>query len=267
MDGKNLRGGVELPLNFSRGPWNSSARLSVKVELTDIADRNNLNRPEDDLYWPDSSSVNQEVKDVFTKNHNGRFAPLTYQLTFGRSRHRASRDLASAWGQSLQLTYRHTPFAGDYDGALLSAQLGLRFPGLAAHHSLWLEGGYEWQDPADAHPYRFASEQPFVRGYDYEFHHRFYKGSVNYALPLFYPDWNLGALVFLKRFKVNYFYDYGRGEDDSQPPKTYQSVGWELTTDFHPFSLPLPLQMGLRHAYRLDEGNSRYGLVLSLPGF
>ena len=78
---KTLRAGVELPLNFSRGPWASFARLSVKVELTDIAGRNNLNRPADDLYWPDSSSVNQEVKDVFIKNHNGRFAPLTYQLT------------------------------------------------------------------------------------------------------------------------------------------------------------------------------------------
>ena len=223
---KSLSAGVELPLNFSRGPWQSSANFSAKVEWIDIADRDDLNRPADDLYWS-YSSVNQEVKDVFTRNHNGRFAPLTYQLIFGRSRHRAARDLASAWGQSLQLPYRHTPFAGDYDGTLLSGRLGLGFSGLAVHHSLQLEGGYEWQDPAvaDALPYRFASEQPFVRGYDYEFHHRFYQGSVNYAQPLFYPDWNLGTLAYLKRFKMNYFYDYGRGEDDSQPSKIYQSVG------------------------------------------
>ena len=258
---KSLRGGVELPLNFSRGPYQASAYLSAKAELTDIAGRDNLNRPADDLYWPDSSSVNQEVKDVFTKNHNGRFVPLTYQLTFRRWRHRAVRDLTPAWGQSLRLTYRHTPFAGDYDGALLSGRLEFFVPGLAAHHSLRLVGAYERQEPANAHPYRFASEQPFVRGYDYEFHRRFYQGAVNYALPLLYPDWNLGALVYLKRIKANLFYDYGRGEDDSQPPEIYQSAGAELTTNFHPFSLPIPLDMGMRYAYRFDEGDSRFEAV------
>ena len=268
---KSLSAGVELPLDLSRGPWQSFFHLSAKAEWTDIADRDALNRPEDDLYWPDSNSVRQAVKDTLTNNHNGRFAPLTYQLSFGRARHSAWRDLAPVWGQSLQLIYRHTPFAGDYDGTLLSGRLGLLFPGLAAHHSLQLEGAYEWQDPAgantDALPYRFASEQPFVRGYDYEFHHRFYLGTANYALPLLYPDWNLGALVYLQRVKVNLFYDYSRGEDDAQPPKIYQTAGAELTTNFHPFSLPIPLDMGLRYAYRFEEKDSRYEVVVNLQRF
>ena len=263
---KGLSAGVELPLNFSRGPWQSLVHLSAKAEWTDIAGRDVLNRPEDDLYWPDSSSVNQQVKDVFTENHNGRFAPLTYQLTFERSRHSAARDLAPVWGQDLQLTYRHTPFSGDYDGTLLSGRLGLLFPGLGAHHSLQLAGAYEWQDPgaANALPYRFASEQPFVRGYDYEFHHRFYQGKANYALPLLYPDWNLGALAFFQRVKVNLFYDYGRGEDDAGPPTIYQTAGAELTTNFYPFSLPIPLDMGLRYAYRIEEEDSRYEAVVNV---
>ena len=261
---KSLSAGVELPLDLSRGPWQSFAHLSAKAEWTDIAGRDALNRPEDDLYWPDASSVQQTVKEELTENHNGRFAPLTYQLFFGRSRHQAERDLAPAWGQSLALTYRHTPFAGDYDGTLLSGRMGLLVPGLAAHHSLWLEGGYEWQNPAtaDALPYRFASEQPFVRGYDYRFHHRFYQGSANYALPLLYPDWNLGALVYLQRVKINFFYDYGRGEDAAQSPAIYQTAGAELTANFHPFTLPIPLDMGMRYAYRFEEGDSRLSLVV-----
>ena len=263
---KSLSAGVELPLDFSRGPWQSFVHLSAKAEWTDVAGRDGLNRPEDDLYWPDSSSVSQEVRDEFTENHNGRFAPLTYQLSFGRVRHSAARDLAPTWGQSLALIYRHTPFAGDYDGTLLSGQVGLLFPGLAAHHSLWLEGGYEWQDPAaaDALPYRFASEQPFVRGYDYRFHHRFYQGRANYALPLLYPDWSLGALAFFQRVKINFFYDYGRGEDDAQPPAIYQTAGAELTTNFHPFTLPVPLDMGLRYAYRFEEEDARFEAVILL---
>ena len=252
---KSLRAGVEVPLNLSRGPWQSFAHLSAKAELTDIADKEGPDQP-------DSSGV-------FKENENGRFAPLTYQLVFERSRHSAVRDLAPTWGQSLQLTYRHTPFAGDYDGTLLSGRLGLFFPSLAAHHSLQLEGGYEWQEPSAtaAHPYRFASEQTFVRGYDYRFHRRFYQGTANYALPLFYPDWNLGALVYLQRVKVKLFYDYGRGEDASRPPKIYQTAGAELTANFHPFSLPIPLDMGLGYAYRFAEGDSHFRLVFNTLGF
>ena len=172
-----------------------------------------------------------------------------------------------AWGQSLQLTYRHTPFAGDYSGSLLSGQLGLRFPGLWKHHSLLLETAYEWQAPdtadADVNPYRFASEHIFVQGYDYHLHARFVKGSVNYALPLLYPDWHLGALVYAKRFKVNLFYDYGRGEDGTLVT-TYQSAGAELTSDLIPFSISIPLAIGVRYAYRFGERDYRFEFVFDV---
>ena len=68
--------------------------------------------------------------------------------------------------------------------------------------------------------------------------------------------------MFFKRVRVSLFYDYGRGEGRSRPPRTYQSTGAELTTDFHPMSLPIPLNMGLRYAYRLDEGDARFSLVV-----
>ncbi len=262
---KSLSAGVGLPLNLSRGPWLSAIHLSASAEWTDIAGRDDLNRPGGDLFWPDSTSVAQEAKELSAENHNGRFAPLTYRLVFERERDSARRDLAPAWAQSLQLACRHTPFAGDYVGTLLSGQLGLLFPGLAAHHSLRLAGGYEWQDPgaADALAYRFASEQPFVRGYGYRFHRRFLQGTASYALPLIYPDWNLGALAYFKRVKVDFFYDHGRGEGGSRPPRTYQSAGAELTADFHLFSVPVPLDMGLGYAYRFDEGDSRFSWVVN----
>ena len=221
---------------------------------THISDKN-------DPTQPDSSGV-------FMENQDGYFVPLTYQLTFNRSRSKATRDLAPAWGQRLQFTYRHTPFAGDYDGTSLSGQLSLDFPGLWKHHNLLLKTAYEWQEPgtadAEANPYRFASEHIFVRGYDYHFHRRFAQGSVNYALPLFYPDWNLGALIYLKRFKVNLFYDYGRGVDGTSVT-TYQSTGAELTSDFIPLSMSnLPLNMGVRYAYRFGERDSRFELMFDV---
>ena len=250
---KSLNAGVEVPLDLSRGPWSSSVHLSVNAEFIDITDIVDNG----DQTHPDSTGL-------FEENLNRRFAPLTYQFAFSRSRHKVKRDLASPWGQSLQLTYRHTPVAGDFNGTLLSARLGLNFPGLMAHHSLRLKGTYEWQD--DANLYRFASEQTFVRGYDYRFHRRFYQGSANYALPLLYPDWNLGSLAHLQRVKTNFFYDYGLGKDGSLRT-TYQTAGAELTANFHLFSLFIPWDMGVRYSYRFEEEDSRFEVVFEVPEF
>ena len=83
---KSLHAGVEVPFNLSRGPWSSSANLSVKAELTDITDENDPNHP--------------DTSGLFEENLNERFAPLSYQLALSRSRHKAKRDLAPAWSQS-----------------------------------------------------------------------------------------------------------------------------------------------------------------------
>lgn len=242
-----------MPLNLSRGIWDASANLRAKAAWTHISEKNDPTQP--------------DATGVFEENQDGSFLPLTYQLTLDRSRSKATRDLASAWGHSLQLTYRHTPVAGDYGGSLLSGQLGLRVPGLWKHHSLLLETAYEWQDPdaaaADVNPYRFASEHIFVRGYDYHFHSRFVKGSVTYALPLFYPDWHLGALVYFKRLKANFFYDAARGEDGTLVT-TYQSAGAELTSNLIAFSLPIPLDIGGRYVYRFGEKDARFEFVLNV---
>ena len=251
---KSLYTGIEVPLNLSRGPWQSSANLSANAQWIEITHEDDPNQL-DSIGW-------------FQPKQNGQFAPLTYQLASDRWRSTAERDLAPVWGQNLTLTYRHTPFRGDYHGTLLSGQLSLFFPGLMAHHSLQLQGAYEWQDdaPIDTNSYRFESEQTFVRGYDYRFHYHFYQGSADYALPLFYPDWNLGALTHLKRVKCNFFYDHGFGKDNTLGT-TYQTAGAELTANLHLFSLFIPWEMGVRYAYRFEEGDSRFEAVINIPEF
>ena len=250
---KSMNAGVEVPLDFSRGPWSSSAHLGVTAEFIEITDIIENDEP-----------THLDSNGLFEENLSRRFAPLTYQFAVSRSRHKARRDLASPWSQNLQLSYRHTPFEGDFDGTLLSGRLELTFPGLWAHHSLRLKGTYEWQD--DANLYRFASEQTFVRGYDYRFHRQFYQGSANYALPLLYPDWNLGSLGYLQRVKTSFFYDYGLGKDGSLRT-TYRTAGAELTANLHLFSLFIPWDIGVRYSYRFNEGDSRFGAVFEVAEF
>ena len=130
-----------------------------------------------------------------------------------------------------------------------------------------LASGQTRQTPSDdgTIPYRFSSPSDFVRGYKYRFHRRYYKGALNYALPLFYPDKNFKALLHVKRVKLNGFYDYGRGGDRGQHT-TYQAAGLELNFDFHLFSWPFPMDMGLRFAYRFKDDEPRWDFVVGSLG-
>ena len=70
-------------------------------------------------------------------------------------------------------------------------------------------------------------------------------------MPLFYPDWSIGQLLYIKRVAGNAFYDYGK-EDG----RLYRSTGAELVFDVNIIHWP-SFRVGVRDSYRLDFGNRR----------
>src|ERR1035438_6029527 len=129
-------------------------------------------------------------------------------------------------------------FAGDGRFAL---------PGLAPHQALILESGYERNDGN----YYFQREVQFPRGYTYYTGPNLTKLSSTYAVPLLYPDWSIGQLLYIKRIAANAFYDYGK-----VGPTLYRSTGAELVFDVSVLHWP-GVRVGLREAYRLDYRNTR----------
>lgn len=220
--------GFRFPLNLSRGIYNTSLILESNISFTEIS--------------------NQTYTEPY-ENGNGQLFPVSYRLSFSRFRKSSMRDLKPSWGQYFKLAYRHTPWKSDYKGSLLSARIGLYFPGLSSHHSLLLQGGYEKQKPGN---YHFPDEILFPRGYDYIYYDTIFKASVNYAFPLAYPDLALGSLLYLKRLKTNLFYDHGIGQNRSGDTH-YQSIGIELTADIYLLSIPVMLDIGSRVVYRIKD--------------
>jgi len=229
--------GIHIPLNFSRGNNQTSLSLGSSLSLTSVAGKT--------------------LADPY-ENNNGLFFPLSHELHFTRSKKTSFRDFQPLWGQTFSLFYRHTPWKGDYTGNLAAAKIGLYFPGLFKHHSLFIQGGVEGQDPIN---YQFSSELLFPRGYDYIFHDSFSKISFNYAFPLAYPDWAVDGIFYLKRLRTNLFYDYGVGHVGNKT-NTFQSFGIELRMDFHVLDLPVELELGLRLAYRILDSTVRAELIL-----
>jgi hypothetical protein len=223
--------GLRVPLTLSSGTSYSSLELGVRAEYTDISDKTDV----DEFHQGD-----------------GVLLPLTYEFSYRRARNGSRRDFLPRWAQSAQVSYSHTPGNMDYDGCMLSVDVGLFFPGIFKQHSLRIGGAYERQEPDN---YRFENEISFPRGYDYSYHDNIYKISADYAFPLVYPDFDLGPLLYLKRVKGKLFYDGGIGRDNSDNT-VYNSIGVELSADLHLFSTGLfflPLDLGARYSYRFRD--------------
>ncbi len=229
--------GIQIPLNLSRGNYQMSLSLGSSLSLTSVA-----GKTKSDPY----------------DNSNGLFFPLSHELHFTRAKKSSFRDFHPLWGQTVSLFYRHTPWKGDFSGNLASAKIGFYFPGLFRHHSLFIQGGFEEQNPIN---YQFSSEILFPRGYHYVFHDSFSKISFNYAFPLAYPDWALDGIFYLKRLRTNLFYDYGAGHI-GQKRNTFQSLGIELRMDFHVLDIPVEMEMGLRLSYRLLDRKVHAEIIL-----
>jgi len=83
-----------------------------------------------------------------------------------------------------------------------------------------------------------------------------------YTMPLFYPEWQLGHLLYFKRFKTSVFYDFAKG--DNQLPQLISSIGLDLTSDFSLLNFIAPLDAGLRSIYIPDTGEMKFEILFSL---
>ena len=200
-----------------------------------------------------------------TEQADGVLRNINYAASYNRVLRQSKRDLAGRFEQRALIYYNHTPLGGDYNGEMFTAVTRLAFPGLFKHHSLQLTGNYQKEDTRE---YVFDSRMRFPRGYGYRPHDEFYGGSVQYKLPVWYPDLALGPFLYFQRLKTNIFYDYGHGDRFDRQNQlnrkyTYQSVGLELTTDFNFMRLQGVLfDAGVRVLYRPDNQKPSVELII-----
>ena len=232
--------GLQVPLTFLYGAYQRQISLSAYIQATKI----------DGQLQPEDYDLS-----------NGTFYPVWYQLSLAQVKQYLSSDIKPQFAQVFNFLYRHTPFKSDYHGRQFAAEGVLFFPGLFTYHSLWIKGNYEYQNSIN---YRFSSVLDFPRGYNYSYYDQFYLGSINYGLPLLYPEISLGGYFYLKRIKANLFYDHGLGITDGDK-ELYQSSGFELLFDHHWFLLPIEFEIGWRYSYKFKEKTGFSEFVFQLP--
>ena len=196
------------------------------------------------------------------------FAYIDPYLNFTHQVQQTQQQINPRLAQVVQLSYSRAVTALQADQFLASGMFYL--PGVAYTHSLMLAVAFQQRDSLTNA--RFTNNFPFSRGYSAENFYRMWRWSANYSLPLVYPDWGLGNVIYFLRIRANCFYDYTKALDffpDGSPFNAmYRSYGTEVYFDTKWWN-QLPISFGIRYSHLIDpdaegRGPNQWELILPL---
>ena len=178
---------------------------------------------------------------------------LQTSITFQDVVRQAHRDFLPPWGVILSASHAMNPTTNDF-GQLVVGYAKLYTPGFARHHSLSIAASYQtslggFQSPTVFSGLAFKSTRLLPRGFSsYHIENDHYVAtSLNYQLPLWYPDGGWRGVIYFKRLRLNLGGDYAsfrklHGFDTEglvvKRRRHIWSYGGDLSVDFNLFGMP-----------------------------
>jgi hypothetical protein len=274
-----LRTGVSLPFNISRGAY--SRKIQTSTRLT-YQRRSEISYPLTQYIRLGNNLMptGQIIQENIPKMN---FFGMEYSLSFQNIRRGTSRDVGTRFGQAINLLYRHSPW-GSYDnGDIFGIFSRLYLPGAARYHSLAISNDFQKKTWGTGHGinedyFGFSNIVGYPRGYSYVENNQMYLFRGTYMMPLWNPDLSLGKFMYLKRLRMNLFFDSAYAQYNllimpisqtvsvSSSPASY---GAELHADTHFFRFVVPFSIGARVGYRTEDKNmfAEFILQTGLSGF
>lgn len=164
---------------------------------------------------------------------------------FSTSIRRAKRNINPRWSFSMQGNY----FSNlNSSSSALMLRTTIQVPGLYKNHGF--KFSYSDQKSTDIYVANYISEP---RGYLNHAYKEARKATVDYVFPIMYPDWKIGKLAYIQRFRGSFFYDhmlFNNGEGYS----TLQSAGLQVNMEFNPFRYSYLTQLGAEIALTENGG-------------
>ncbi|HAN18902.1 MAG: hypothetical protein A2X13_12100 [Bacteroidetes bacterium GWC2_33_15] len=223
---------IYVPLTFSEGSMQGGIIPRVNIDFRNTFYYNYL----EDYYIKGNEFVQSELIIYYQKK-------------------RASRDLQPRVGAMLDINLFNTPFEEELFGYMSNIKLKTYLPGFFTNHGIELNLGYQVQKPD---LYLFNSNLSFPRGITKFRTEKLASLYFDYVFPIAYPDWSIGPLLYIKRFKGDLFFDYAfnsfqaLNESENQiywAKYNMSSFGAELTADFHLLRMIFPFNSGIRVGY------------------
>lgn len=181
-------------------------------------------------YFTYSTSFNQRYihwaqNNLHLQNRSANY--ISNQLAFSNQCQQALQQIYPHYAQSISLLMRNTV---DNNAAWQFLANGhFYFPGIMRTHSFNV--GLAWQRQDTLQRYTFSYNFPFSRGYDLFSFPRMWMYSLNYTLPVAYPDFGFADIAYFKRISANLFYDNSFGKAFNAGTQHFASCGTELSFD------------------------------------
>jgi len=239
----NINGIVNIPLNLSNGTWNRLLQPELQFGYTQL--------------WQEAS----------TPFSNSNYTLLTYRLYGYNALQISLRDFQPAIGQIIDLNYHSSPTAKDNSYPVWTAEGTLYLPGLVRHHGIRIYSGYQHKEATGNASSDYIS---YPRGYMNLLNNQLFCLKSDYVLPLFYPDWSLGRLTFIKRISLRMFYDQAWAtvpiinRINNSYHIVFGSAGAEWTADCNFLRLYVPVKIGARTSYLISQRKINSELLLSI---
>ena len=229
LNGYELRAGYYIPLDFSSGKTYKDLSFGT------------------DYVFSEQMSTGS-TKDLLSSFHS---SYLHHHLFWSHRLPRAIQQIFPKFGYALNNSYRHRL---DENGYQAIARGELYLPSFG-NHSIVFSGSFQQVDTGNV---LFSNKFSLSRGYPDYYYSRMWRTSANYHLPLAYPDWGFGGIVYFLRVRSNLFYDFSKVySGDKLRSANLKSVGTELFFDTKWWN-QLPVTFGIRYSYLLDA--DRFGL-------
>jgi hypothetical protein len=253
QSGIRFKNTVSVPLNFSSGKFSEYFRPSITTDY-----RN------DYIYLRNSNTYD-----------NGQLV-LSGRLFLSNYHKSAIRDIYPKWAQSIDLNYSFAPFDEKIYGSAITMKTSFYFPGFFPNNGIKIRIEKEKQIPAKT---LFGNKVSFPRGYKNIISKEFNFLSVDYVLPLAYPDFNISSLLYLKRIRTGLFYDYASGPGssfykntvngltplyNSTDKESLRSFGVELMADFHILRIPYMISGGFQTVWKKINESPSFELLLNI---
>jgi hypothetical protein len=245
----DLHGGLEVPLNFSRGK---------NVTGLDFGS---------DLYFS-QTNFQAPYNTIFQASN---YTYISNYITFTNHIQQAKQNIYPRFGQSVSLSYKTAISGLTADQFLASGNLF--FPGLLINHNLVFNVAH--QQKGENNVIDFSNNFPFSRGYIAENLHSMNKVGADYHFPIAYPDKGEANTIYLLRLRGDLFYDYTRVSDtftDGSRFKDFRSTGAAVFFDTQWFN-QVPISFGFRYSRLLDPdifgytGRNRFEIILPVTVF
>jgi len=243
--GIRVTNSVSLPLSFNTGRFSQMFHLSITGSH-------------------ENRYVYSKQRNIFDNGQTsitGRF----YFSNFYRS---AYRDFYPRWAQIVDVSFTSSPFDKQIYGTDLAFRGTLYFPGLLKNNGIKLR--FE-SEKLDFSALLTENRIHFPRSYNNIISSELTFLSVDYNIPVVYPDLILGSFLYMNRIRTVLFYDYAQGTGNyhlnvqngktgytfNGSKETFRSFGLELVSDFHLFRIPYPVSCGVQAAWKtLNEAPS-----------